>query len=203
VLTAKGNLSTKVNPGRTYKRRLKIERIVRLTAAGYTDDEIAIALRIHKAYVSMLRRTPEYIAIRTEVHTGIISEEDRFLREDLANMRAELREMVPAALIAIRDTIYDKSNPKLRFEAAKEIMDREGSIIKVSKTEVKLPTVQDFSKHDLIAEDLLGALQAATSTAITDSLDEFVKTSVDAVAQERLHKNLDLNTLDVKSAVVQ
>lgn len=203
MLTANGNISTKINPGKTYKRHLKIEKIVRLTAAGYTDEEIAYALRITKVYVSMLRRTPEYIAIRTEVNTGVLSEEDRHLREDINNVRAELRDMVPTALLALRDTIYDKSNPKLRFEAAKEILDREGSVAKVSRSEIKVRDEIDYSKHDSIATDLLEALQASTQTEIDKSISQFVSTSLDATEQTQIQASLELENLDVKTAVLQ
>lgn len=207
MLTPLGNLSSKINPGRTWQRHLKIERIVRLTAAGYSDTEIAFALRITAVYVSMLRRTPEYAAIRAEVNTGVISDEDTALREDIANVRAELRDMVPAALLSFRDAIYDKSNPKLRFEAAKEILDREGTVAKVSRSEIKVKDELDYSKHDSIATDLLAALQASTNTTlsddINDSVAEFISTAVNEDAQEKIHARLDLENLDTKTATLQ
>lgn len=203
MLTPSGKTSTKIAPGKTYKRHLKIERVVRLTAAGYTDEEIGFSLRITPVYVSMLRRTPEYIAIRSEVNTGVISEEDRMLREDITNVRAELRDMVPAALLAVRDTLYDKLNPKLRFEAAKEILDREGTVAKVSRSEVRIKDEVDYSKHDAIATDILAALQASTRTMLDDSVLEFISTSVDAETQEKLHASLDLADLDTQGMPLQ
>lgn len=151
----------------------------------------------------MLRRTPEYIAIRAEVNTGVISTEDQHLREDIANVREELREMVPAALLALRDTLLDKSNPKLRFEAAKEMLDREGTLAKVSRSEIKLKDEVDHSKHDAIALDLLAALQQSTNMDVTDSIEDFVSTAVNADAQEKLHASLDLANMDTASATLQ
>ena len=130
--TPKGNLSTKHPQGGTWRRHLRIEDIVRLELGGYSDGEIAMSQRITPQYVNMLKRTPQYIAKRVELVTGVISKHDSFLRENIDNGHAELRHMVPPALLALRDALHDKLNPKIRFEAAKEILDREGSLAKVS-----------------------------------------------------------------------
>ena len=203
LTTPLGNPSAKVAPGKTYKRRLKIEKIARLTAAGYTDEEIGFSVGITKVYVSMLRRTPEYIAILAEVNSGVISEIDSNLREDIANVRLEIRGMVPAAILALRDALYDKSNPRLRLEAAKEILDREGSIVKVSKTEVKLEKETDFTKHDAISDEILNALRTTAQEAITDSGTAFISTSVDGDAQEQLHAKLNLVDLAPETKTLQ
>ncbi len=203
ITTPQGNPSAKIAPGKTYKRRLKIERIARLTAAGYTDEEIGCALEITKVYVSMLRRTPEYIAILTEVNTGVISDLDSSLRKEILNVRAELLEMVPGAILALRDALYDKTNPRMRLEAAKEILDREGSIVKVSKSEVKVERETDFSKHDVIADDILAALRSTAQDVVTDSGVEFISTSVDEDTQEKLHSKLNLVSLEPETRTVQ
>lgn len=203
LTTPKGNPSAKVSPGHTYKRRLKIEKIARLTAAGYTDEEIAFTVGIGKVYVSMLRRTPDYIAVLAEVNTGVISNLDATLREDTLNVRAELKGMVPAAILALRDALYDKSNPRLRLEAAKEILDREGSIVKVSKTEVKLEKEIDFAKHDLVADDIIAALRVSNSASITETGVAFSSTAIDGEVQAKLHAQLDLTKLAPETQTLQ
>jgi hypothetical protein len=202
-MTPSGNISAKVAPGRTYKRRLKIEKIARLTAAGYTDQEIAFSVGIGKVYVSMLRRTPEYIAILAEVNTGVISEIEGALREEIQNTRAELKSMLPSAILALRDALLDKSNPRLRLEAAKEILDREGSIVKISKTEVKLEKEVDFTKQDATVADILAALSTTAHDTIMESGTEFISTSVDEETQEKLHAKLDLAALEPETATLQ
>lgn len=149
---------------RTHRRQMKIERAVRLELAGYNDEQIAMSLAVTKVYISMLRRTPEYQSKRIEVSSGVISEEDRLLREDLTNSREELRSMVPNALLALRDSILDKNNPKLRFEAAKEILDREGTLGKVSKTEITRKDEFNFDAHKQVSFDLLAALTSVESS---------------------------------------
>jgi hypothetical protein len=188
---------------RTWRRHLKIERIVRLTAAGYPDDMIALAMGITKVYVSMLRRTPEFLAVKQEVETGVISDYNRNLREDIDACGEELRSMLPEALLAVRDTLLDKSNPRLRLDAAKTIMDREGSLAAVSKSEVKTKVTYDFDQHDAIATDLLAALQSSTGTTVSNSLDEFINTSIDKDAQEKLHAALSLENTPPTTSTVQ
>lgn len=188
-------------PKRTFRRNMKIEMVARYTAQGYSDTEIALVMGIHKVYVSMLRRTPEYIAIATQVNTGIIGDLDRLTKEDLETKQEELRAMLPEAMLAMRDLLYDKTNPRLRLEAAKEIMDREGTLAKVSKSEVKRKVEFDFAEHDNVKNDLLSMLQKGSGINPGNSLDEFVNSNLDPEKQKELHKILELEEMDIKTGI--
>ena len=151
---------SKLSPAVKASRRIiKMEKIARLEIAGYSDTEIAMFVGITKQYVSMLRRTMEYVAIRAQVATGILAETDRILIEDQESTLDQLKQMVPSAILVMRNALHDNSNPKLRFEAAKEILDREGSFAKVSKSEIKKTEVIKIDENDFVANDLLAALQ--------------------------------------------
>jgi len=200
-LTKKGNLSTKHPNGGTWRRHLRIESIVRLDVGGFNDTEIAISQGVTPQYVNMLKRTPQYIAKRTEIATGVIAKEDLFLRENIENGHAELRHMVPTALLALRDSLHDKMNPKLRFEAAKEILDREGSLAKVSKSQVLVRNEYDYSEDDLVEGDLLAALNGiqAPPPINGDAANIFSSASLGADAQKELQKNINLADFNTKT----
>jgi hypothetical protein len=191
--------TAKINGRHTWRRRLKIERVCRLTGAGYTDAQIALAMGITVVYVSMLRRTPEYVAIQSGVMTGVIADYDRLLQEDTEVQVETLKTMVPDAMLALRDSLYDRSNPKLRFEAAKEVLDREGSLAKISKTEIKKKVEFDFKEKDGVDEDLVLMFQNAKNIDSKDSLDDFVNSAIDPEIQQKLHAALDLEDLPVDS----
>jgi len=104
--------------------------------------------------------------------------------------------MVPEALLALRDTILDRTNPALRLKAAQDLLDREGSVAKVSKTEVKHKTDYDFNQHDALAGSLLDALKTTESQRgrIEEDLglDEFAKANLDKDGQASLQKAFDI-----------
>lgn len=202
IQTPKGNISTKKAPGMQFKRYMRIEKIARLELSGYTEDEIGFMQGITKVRVNQLKRTPEYIAIRMSVATGLISEADKNMLQDLENNHVLVQEMVPEALLAVRDAILDKNNPALRLRAAQDLLDREGSLAKVSRTEIKTHIDYDFNQHDEVAGSLLDALKANESQRQTQvqqqqllddlGITEFSKAALDKEQQANLQKSLDL-----------
>jgi hypothetical protein len=197
VTTPAGNLSAKCSPGRTWKRRMRIERIVRLSLQipPLSDTEIAISQGVTKQYVSMLRRSPEYIALVATVKTGVISQMDKSLFENIEDNQEVIKDMVPEALQALYETILDKNNPALRLKAAETVLDREGTFAKISKTEIKKKVEYDFTHQDTIAGDLLSALKATGKDKDEDDdlgVSQFTQTAISKDDKEALQKSLDL-----------
>jgi len=196
--TPKGNVSTKKAPGMQHKRYMRIERIARLELGGYTEDEIAFSQGITKVRVNQLKRTPEYIAIRMQCATGVVAQADRQMLEDIDDNHNLIKEMVPEALVALRDAILDKSNPALRLRASQDLLDREGSLAKVSRTEIKTKVEYNFDQHDSTSASLLEALQSneasrdARQTLEDMGLTEFAKAALDKDQQKNLQQALDL-----------
>lgn len=195
-VTPKGNVSAKVAPGFTFKRYLRTEKIARLELGGFSDADIAFSQGITIVRVGQIKRTPQYLAIRTSVASGVVADADKNLMEDLDNNHAILREMVPEALLALRDAILDKNNPALRLRAAQDLLDREGTVAKVSKTEVKHKAEYDFNQHDALAGSLLDALKTTESQRgrIEEDLglNEFAKANLDKEGQASLQKAFDI-----------
>jgi hypothetical protein len=196
--TPLGNVSTKKAPGMQHKRYMRMEKLVRLELSGYTEDEMAFHQQITKVRVNQIKRTPEYIALRTSLASGLVSEADRNMLEDLNDNHQVLREMVPEALLAVRDAILDKNNPALRLRAAQDLLDREGTLAKVSKTEVKTRVEYDYDQHDKVAGSLLDALKDTESkrgsapTLEDLGLDEFASANLDKEGQNKLQEAFNL-----------
>ena len=165
--TSKGNISTKKAPGMQHKRYMRIERLCRLELSGHTEDEMAFHQGISKVRVNQLKRTPEYISLRTQLASGIVSQADRNMLEDIDANHQIVKDMVPEALLAVRDAILDRNNPALRLRAAQDLLDREGTLAKVSKSEVKAHVEYDFAQHETVSNSLLDALKQTESGRTT------------------------------------
>lgn len=154
---------------RGQRRHMKMEHIARLELAGYNDTSISVALNVSRSWISVLRSTPEFIAIRIALASGILQSQTNDLEEDVKAAYEELRATVPAAFNVLKNALYNPDRSplaqRLRMEAAKEVLDREGSLAKISKTEIKTKATLDFSSNDALATDLLSALQQVSAPA--------------------------------------
>lgn len=150
----------------TWKRALKIERIARLSAdpAGYSNEQIANMLGCNKQTIVLIRQLPEYHAKMLEIASGVVSVYDQQLRENVDNMRAELKSMVPSSMMVIRDSLLGKYGNQIRFKAAQEVMDREGTLAKVSKSSVAVEVKPNMVVDPEIASNLMQLLAGAPQT---------------------------------------
>lgn len=210
--TPKGAPSIKVGPGHTFKRHMRIERAVRLELAGLSIYDIAAHLGITVPGLTYVRQSSYYKAKRQELLTGVISEYDRIVREDTESLRGELKQMLPTALLTLRNAIVAGNaigashvEKKLAFEASKEVMDREGTIAKVSRTSISVnDDVIDPAQHEAINVDLLSILNAANDakkSGDTSKLEVFVAAAGSKETQEQMAANINLK--DFNSPTVQ
>jgi len=172
----------------TWKRALKIERIARLSLdpAGYSNEQIANHLGINKQTVVLVRQLPEYHAKMIELASGVVSAYDQQLRQDIDNSREELRSMIPSSMMVIRDSILGKYGPNLRFKAALEVMDREGTLAKVSKSSVTVETKPNMAVDQSVANNLMALLAGAPkSTSMNEAAGGFTVSAGAAGEQMR------------------
>lgn len=165
---------------------MKMERIARLELAGYSDVEIGMCIGITKQYVSMLRNTPEFISVRTAVASGVLQQLDVDLDDSIKMSQEQLKASVPNAVQILKNTMLNQSlHPRLRFDAAKEICDREGTFAKISKSEVKETKKFSFDINDSVADDLLAALQQNTKKEHIEGSEDFVNTADQSLEKQR------------------
>lgn len=180
--------------GTAYCRRLfKMERIARLELEGYNDTEIGMCLGIHKVYVSRLRRTPEFIQVRTQVASGVLLNMDSDTDEAIKTSMEELRQTVPNAVLILKNTMLNsKLHPRIRMDAAKEILDREGTLAKVSKSEIKETKRFSFDINDGVTGDLLQALASNSGKEKIEGSADFTDTAEQsAEIQTQISKSLE------------
>lgn len=146
-----------------FKRKLRMEKCARLEAQGIPDKVIAAMLRLSRGGLATLKRDPAYANIRVAIATGVVAEMDTDLAENREFLKTQLKQMVPTALRGLFDLAVQRTNERVRLEACKQILNRDGLLAEVSKSQV---TVEDARKgasemDDNIAAELIAAFRSA------------------------------------------
>lgn len=187
--------------GLTYKRSMRIERAARLALdpAHYSIEQIASFCGLTVAGLSQIRRTQAYHNKIIELKTGLIAEDDRILRENLDVQRSIVKSMVPTALANLAELIHSK-NEQIKLKAIGEVLDREGTHAKVSRTSISLEKVPDMSEANKIGAELAAMLRSGF-----DSTSAFTKTGEESQAEqeEQIKKATTINELDLSKLPVQ
>lgn len=174
----------------TWKRALKIEKVARLVAdpAMYSNEQIANHLNCTPQTIVLIKQLPEFHAKMIEVTSGITSMYDQDLRQDTENARAELESMLPSAMMVIRNALLSK-NENIRTKAAFEVLDREGTMAKVSKSSVTLNPNVDLKTDPNVASNIMQLLAAApvnpsSAEAIDAATGSFTISAKDSAIQQ-------------------
>jgi len=115
-----------------FKHYIRMARAAQLEAALYKDSEIAEFLNLSLAGLATLKQDPEYGRIRIAVRTGVVTDAEEELIQDQKYKYERLRNMVPLALQGLFDAARS-SNEHVKVKACSEILDREGTLAKVSR----------------------------------------------------------------------
>jgi hypothetical protein len=182
-----------------------MEQLARLESTGmYSNIQLAEFFGVVEQTIVVMKARPEYQRIRATFATGVLDTIAEEARTGIENQVQELKEMVPASLFTLRNTLVRGNRDaattherRLALDAAKEILDREGTHAKVSKSEVKVKEVPDFAAQAQLHSELSFLLQAADSaragsTNAADALDQFVQSAGDVTAQERMASQIKL-----------
>ena len=167
-----------------------VERLVRFDLARLNGQNLMSDLEIAKVLGKSVRRlkymrgTIPYMKKRMEFLTGINTDTAEQVAQASSLHRQQLKMMLPAALRIIYDTAQRPITPtttlaerKFQVEVAKDILDREGSLPRISRTESHVKMEHDFGDLDGVSRDVLDSIdtpiQAAdpsSSKAITDAI---------------------------------
>ena len=107
---------------------------------GMSSAEIAKHVGMSLTSYSILKKTKIYQAIKNQYLTGVLSELDQDIVENIPIQRKILSQGVPVALENLLALASQKVDKKLQFEASKEILDRHGAHAKVSR--IGAPTIE-------------------------------------------------------------
>ena len=137
-----------------------MKKAASLLALGMKDQDIADHIGLtHAGYITM-KQTTEFKVIAQQIATGVTSDYQQVLSEDLNNIKEEIADMVPDAIQALADSVRQKVDPKLRMAAAETILDRHGLFVKAIRNQTTAETdVASFisAKDDDVAANLAAA----------------------------------------------
>lgn len=164
-------LSPKPSKGTTFKTQKRLEDIVRLENAGFPERAISSMLSISVNRLRYIKKSADFLNMRIRITHGIILDHDANLGQIKEQRREVLKNYIPEALQVIVDAIKKPAiglaAEKMRLEAARDLLDREGTFAKITRTEVKPVEHFDFEKHDREAHSIISAIKGIGAGAPT------------------------------------
>lgn len=137
-----------------------MHKAARLEVLGLPDAAIAEHIGLTPAGLANLKQQPEYRILKNQIATGVISDYDQELGEDIVAAKEMLGALVPDAFNALAEAVRQRNDPKLSLAAAESIFDRHGVFVKASRTQTPQETeTATFitAKDDSIASSLAAA----------------------------------------------
>lgn len=184
---------------------IRMEQLARLEATGmYSNLQLAEFFDVNPQTIVVMKARPEYARLRATFITGILDTVAEESRLQVENQLAELKEMVPTSLLTLRSTLVrgnrvdaSHSERRMALDAAKEVLNREGSFAAVSKTEVKVKDQRDFSEQAKLHDELSALLHLSDSARsgssdAANALDAFVQSAGGQSAQEKMAETIKL-----------
>jgi hypothetical protein len=158
------------------KTKIQIERLVQIDLASLnslnlTLQDIGRVLGCSARYVQTLRNHPAYIMLRMEMTTGISARAEDSAKNFVALRKQAMVDMLPAALRTIAEAISSPSTPiAVRVKVAQDVIDREGSFPKVSRSEIRARVEHDYAASDGVSAELLSYMTHSSSEDEVDPL---------------------------------
>jgi hypothetical protein len=172
VKTSLNRISVKFAAGRTWKRQMLIEKAVRLELTGNcSEEQISKHLGISIHSLRQVKRTPSYVGKRIAISTGVIASMDADVAITRDTMMSELKEMIPASLMVLRNSLLAGANPlaslgekKLAVSIGQDFLDREGTLAKVSRSSLTFQDPKNLDQYDVTGANLLAILTANSNS---------------------------------------
>jgi len=159
-LTNAGKLSLKPKKGRSWKRLRRIAIVAELEKLFISDAEIANHLGLTVAAIQAIKSTPEFLAKRISLQTGVLSIYEQRSMQTEEDMKDALDELVPTAINSVRAILLDKTH-KDHARVAVDMLDRNTATSKISRTQHSVAPPPNTSKEDAQARELLAILQGS------------------------------------------
>ena len=171
-LTPAGNLSTRPRRGTTFRTSVLLEKLVRFDLAKaqgtalLTDQDISRILHRSTRRLSVIRASEPYLRKRIELTTGISTDSETSVEEAIVKHKQLLRLLMPDAMRVLADQLQSKPissiDKRLQTTVALEVLDREGTFPKISRSDVHTKIEHDYSEMDKISRSLLEAINSDT-----------------------------------------
>lgn len=158
-----GKLGQKPGPGQQFKARRRLENIARLENAGFTKPQIAVMLAISTNRLSHIMKSADYLIVRMAITHGLVVDHEAQLSVIKAQRKEMLTQLLPPALQLLANELQRQpvtiAERKHAVSLAQDLMDREGTFAKVSRTEIKPVDAFDFEKVDGISRSVISAIK--------------------------------------------
>lgn len=193
--------SSALHNGRTWKRIMRIEKMCRLIANGqFSDGDMARHIGITPTHFSLLKQTPEFKARMIEMKSGVVSQHNTDVAGDIDFQRQQMRAMVPQALAKLQ-TMMLSANENVALKATMEVLDREGTHAKVSRTSIDVHHDIDHAQADKVSNEIFSILRGDASNSDQQNMgaviEEFTKGATDSESQARIMaETVTVTTLD-------
>ena len=160
-------LGSKPHQGRQFKAHKRLETIVRLENAGFTESATAAMLVISVPRLRTIKKSPGYIAARAAITHGIIIDWDSKLAAIKEHRKEVLTQMLPQALQIVANEMMRPAltlaERKHQTELARDWMDREGTFAKISRAEIKPVDNFDFEQVDKISDSMINTIKGVAA----------------------------------------
>jgi hypothetical protein len=214
TITKGGRIGHKPKAGVQFKTEVMLEKLVRFDLAKaqgavILDEDLARIFGRSQRYLNVIRKQTAYLSKRMELATGIPTTAEKTVELTTARYKQYLIDLMPSAMRVFADTLCTApksiAEKRLQIDLAKEVLDREGSFPKISRTDSHLKIEHDFGAADGISKELLesmdGEAQPGASPSIIEAIEANVAfTNSDTLSsskQEKAMKMLELApTLD-------
>ena len=177
-----GKLGQKPAVGQQFKARRRMETMARLENSGFTKQQISPMLGISVNRVSVIMKSPEYLNIRIAITHGIVVDHEANLATIKAQRKEMLTQLLPPALQIIANQLQQPANSlgerKHQAALAQDLMDREGTFAKVSRTEIKPVDHFDFESADQASRSILNTIRSIAPPA-SDHSKEAISANVE------------------------
>jgi hypothetical protein len=164
ISSKSGLLGSKPSQGNTFKKFQRLEKIVRLENAGFSEGAIASMLCVSRHRLCHIKKSPDYLTARIKITHGIIMDQDASLDMIKAQRREMLTQMLPAALQILANEVQSQgitlAERKHKVALAQDILDREGLFAKISKTEIKPVDSFDFERADEASKSIINTIRS-------------------------------------------
>ena len=127
--------------------------------AGIPETQMALMLCISLPRLRQLKRSSSYLKARVKITLGLIVDHDLMLQETREQRREMLTQLLPPALQVIANAVQRPptcfAETKLQVEVAQDILDREGTYAKISRSEIKPVEHFDWESVDGVAKQII------------------------------------------------
>lgn len=183
-------------------RKLVQFDMANIQGAGISNEDIAKILMRSPSYIAALRSKPAYLALRTEALTGVSSGAFDFVKGSIKLRKELLQDMMPDALRVYYNVLTKKPNSvveaRMQLEVAKEVMDREGSLPKISKAVIDATYQHNYTAIDGVSKEIAEMMGAAPQNnpeelnALVEQNKKFAHSdTLSAQEQEKLMNQLN------------